>query len=326
MYRLDSKVIADKQIVCGELKHLLGTDGISKEILNSMFESVDKIIEEDARGEAISDSFSNIIVANLFFENSTRTRTTFEIAAKKLNMRVINFDVDRSSTSKGETLMDTISNLAAMGCNIFIVRHSSPGMPLFVANNITEGSVINAGDGRHSHPTQALLDLYTIRQYKKDISKLKVAIVGDINNSRVARSLIDLLSVAEVKQINLIAPLTLLPNKQNHLADAKNINYYKVIEEGIADVDVVILLRLQNERMSGLCVPSKERYFEQYGINNTNIKLAKNDAIIMHPGPVNWNVEIADEFKCNDKNVILNQVNNGIFVRMHILKMLANLN
>ena len=263
-------------------------------------------------------------VFNLFFENSTRTRTTFEIAAKRLSADVINLDINKSSASKGETLLDTIDNLVAMHANLFVVRHASSGAPFLIAEHLQrigrdDVHVVNAGDGRHAHPTQGLLDMYTIRHYKKDFTQLRVAIVGDILHSRVARSDIHALTTLGVPEVRAIGPETLLPK---HL-DKLGVHVFHDMEEGLKDCDVIIMLRLQNERMTGALLPSAGEYFRHYGLTPQKLALARPDAIVMHPGPMNRGVEIHSAVADGPQAVILPQVTFGIAVRMAVMSIVA---
>jgi aspartate carbamoyltransferase catalytic subunit len=259
-------------------------------------------------------------VFNLFFENSTRTRTTFEIAAKRLSADVINLDIARSSAAKGESLLDTIANLSAMHADMFVVRHSESGAPYLIAQHCAPHvHVVNAGDGRHAHPTQGLLDMYTIRHYKQDFTKLTVAIVGDIVHSRVARSDIHALTTLGVPEIRAVGPKTLVPGD---LA-AMGVRVCHDMKEGIRDADVIIMLRLQNERMSGAMLPSAAEFFKNYGLTPEKLALAKPDAIVMHPGPINRGVEIDSIVADGTQSVILPQVTFGIAVRMAVMSIIA---
>jgi aspartate carbamoyltransferase catalytic subunit len=259
-------------------------------------------------------------VFNIFFENSTRTRTTFEIAAKRLSADVVNLNINSSSTSKGETLLDTVDNLCAMHADMFIVRHAQSGAAHLIAKHVApEVHVINAGDGRHAHPTQALLDMYTIRHYKKEFHNLRVAIVGDILHSRVARSQIHALTTLGVPEVRVIAPKTLLPNHVEQLG----VRVFHNMEQGLRDVDVILMLRLQNERMQGAALPSAQEYFKYYGLTQEKLALAKADAIVMHPGPMNRGVEIDSSVADGSHSVILAQVSFGIAVRMAVMSLLA---
>jgi len=263
-------------------------------------------------------------IFNLFFENSTRTRTTFEIAAKRLSADVINLNIGASSTSKGETVLDTIDNLAAMQADMFVVRHSQSGAAHMIAQHLdatgqTHIHVINAGDGRHQHPTQGLLDLYTIRHYKKDFTGLTVAIVGDVLHSRVARSLIHGLTTLGVPEVRVVGPKTLIPTAVRELG----VRVHHEMRGGLAGCDVVVMLRLQNERMKGALLPSAGEFFKHYGLTVEKLAQAKPDAIVMHPGPMNRGVEIDSAVADGRHSVILPQVTFGIAVRMAVMSILG---
>jgi aspartate carbamoyltransferase catalytic subunit len=246
-----------------------------------------------------------------------------EIAAKRLSADVINLNINASSTSKGESLLDTINNLSAMQADMFVVRHASSGAPYLIAEHVAPHvHVINAGDGRHAHPTQGLLDMFTIRHYKKDFSNLTVAIVGDILHSRVARSDIHALTTLGCAEVRAIGPRTLLPGGLEHMG----VRVFHNMEEGLKGVDVVIMLRLQNERMSGALLPSAQEYFKAYGLTQERLALAKPDAIVMHPGPMNRGVEIDSAVADGVQSVILNQVTFGIAVRMAVMGIVAGNN
>jgi len=259
-------------------------------------------------------------VFNLFFENSTRTRSTFEIAAKRLSADVLNVNLHAASTSKGESLLDTLRNLSAMQADLLVVRHAQSGAPYLLAQHCAPHvHVINAGDGRHAHPTQALLDMFTIRHYKPDFRGLTVAIVGDILHSRVARSDIHALTTLGVPEIRAIGPRTLLPEGLEQLG----VTVFHEIEAGLRGVDVIIMLRLQHERMSGALLPSAQEYFKSYGLTPERLALAAPDAIVMHPGPINRGVEIESSVADGVQSVILKQVTFGIAVRMAVMAMVA---
>jgi len=257
-------------------------------------------------------------IVNLFFEPSTRTRTTFELAAKRLSADVLNINASTSSTTKGESLLDTLRTLEAMHCDMFVVRHGQSGAAHFIARHAAPHiSVINGGDGRHAHPTQAMLDMFTIRRHKGDFSTLKVAIVGDMSHSRVARSQIHALVTLGAAEVRVVAPRTLVPPGVESLGAS----VYHDLRAGLADADVVILLRLQNERMQGALLPSSHEYFQYYGVTEEKLAAAAADAIVMHPGPLNRGVEIDSEVADGARSVILNQVSNGIAVRMAVMSM-----
>ena len=258
-------------------------------------------------------------IVNLFFEASTRTRTTFELAAKRLSADVLNINITQSSTIKGETLLDTLRNLEAMHVDMFVVRHADSGAAHFMANNVAPHiSIINAGDGRHAHPTQAMLDMFTIRRIKgPDFGRLRVAIVGDIMHSRVARSQIHALNLLNTGEVRVVAPKTLIPAA----AETLGIQIYHDLRAGIADADVVIMLRLQRERMQGALLPSEHEYYELFGVTDEKLAVAKPDVTIMHPGPVNRGVEMDSEVADGPRSVILEQVTHGIAVRMAVMSM-----
>ena len=308
----------------GELQHLLTIEGLPRDIVSGILDRA-RPFTEVAEGAAKKlPQLRGKSVFNLFFENSTRTRTTFEIAAKRLSADVINLNITTSSSSKGETLLDTVDNLAAMQADMFVVRHASSGAPHLIAQHLAATgrnhiSVVNAGDGRHSHPTQGLLDMYTIRHYKKDFSRLTVAIIGDIMHSRVARSQIHALSILGVPEIRVIAPKTLLPSGVERLG----VRVFHDIHEGLRGADVVMTLRLQNERMQGALLPSPQEFFKSYGLTADKLALAKPDAIVLHPGPMNRGVEIDSAVADGSQAVILPQVTFGIAVRMAVMSMLA---
>ncbi len=256
-------------------------------------------------------------VVNLFFEPSTRTRTSFELAAKRLSTDVINFSVSTSSVVKGETLKDTALTIQALGSDFVVVRHASTGVPHFLGK-ILNASVINAGDGTNEHPTQALLDLFTIRAYKKKIKGLSVAIIGDIAHSRVARSNIYGLTRLGA-DVRLICPPTLMSPRVGELG----VDVFESIEQGLEGVDVIMTLRLQLERQGKGFIPSLEEYFNLYGLTAERLRLANDDAIVMHPGPMNRGVEIVSEVADGPQSVILDQVTNGLAVRMAVLYLLS---
>ncbi|HBM12625.1 MAG TPA: aspartate carbamoyltransferase catalytic subunit, partial [Rhodospirillaceae bacterium] len=265
-----------------------------------------------------SDLLSGLTVINLFFENSTRTRTSFEAAAKRLGADVINMAVAASSIKKGETLIDTAMTLNAMHPDVLVVRHGNSGAVRLLSEKV-DGAVINAGDGRHEHPTQALLDALTIRRRVGKISGLTVAICGDVAHSRVARSNIQLLQIMGAR-VRLIAPPTLLPAK----AERFGVEVFTDMREGLQDVDIVMMLRLQLERMQGAFVPSVREYFRFFGLDREKLSFAKPDALVMHPGPMNRGVEIDSELADDlDRSLIRDQVEMGVAIRMACLDLLT---
>jgi len=305
----------------GELHHLLSLDALPRGIIERILSTADSFISVGSREVKSVPLLRGRSVFNLFFENSTRTRTTFEIAAKRLSADVFNLNIASSSAAKGESLLDTINNLTAMQADLFVVRHSQGGAPHLIAGHVSPHvHVINAGDGRHSHPTQGLLDLYTIRHYKRDFSALSVAVVGDILHSRVARSDLHALRAVGVPDVRAVGPLTLLPDG----LDSLGVRVFTSLEKGLAGVDVVIMLRLQNERMNGALLPSASEYFRKYGLTPEALRAAKPDCIVMHPGPMNRGVEIDSRVADGAHSVILPQVTFGIAVRMAVLSIAAS--
>ena len=305
----------------GRLRHLLTTEGLSQEMIRHILDTADQFVSVSEREVKKVPILRGKSIFNVFFEGSTRTRTTFEIAAKRLSADVINLNVGVSSASKGETLLDTVYNLQAMDADMFVVRHSQSGAAHLIARHVKPGvAVINAGDGRHAHPTQGLLDMYTIRHYKKDFSALTVAIVGDVLHSRVARSQIHALKTLGVPELRVIGPKTLIPEAVERLG----VRVFHEMAGGIKDCDVVIMLRLQNERMNGALLPSAGEFFKCYGLTAEKLARAKPDAIVMHPGPMNRGVEIDSTVADGRQSVILPQVTFGIAVRMAVMSMLGS--
>ncbi len=305
----------------GELQHLLTTEGLPAQLMRDILDRASTFLDATDLHEIKKvPLLHGKSVFNVFFENSTRTRTTFEIAAKRLSADVVNLNIGSSSTSKGETLLDTVGNLCAMHADMFVVRHAQSGAAHFIARHVApEVHVINAGDGRHAHPTQALLDMFTIRHYKQEFHNLRVAIVGDVLHSRVARSQIHALTTLGVPEVRVIAPKTLLPAMVENLG----VHVYHDMVQGLKDIDVVLMLRLQNERMQGAALPSAQEYFKYYGLTEEKLSYARPDAIVMHPGPMNRGIEIDSSVADGARSVILSQVTFGIAVRMAVMSMLA---
>ncbi len=302
----------------GKLRHFLTIEGLPPLLLEEILDRAEQFLNLPGTVQSKLPILRGKTVMNLFFENSTRTRTTFEIAAKRLSADIVNLDIRNSATAKGESLLDTIRNLEAMNCNMFVVRHPSSGAAHFIARYCAPHiSVLNAGDGRHAHPTQAMLDMLTIRQHKGDFTPLKVAIVGDIKHSRVARSQIHALTTLCTGEIRVIAPKTLMPQGIEEMG----VHVYTDMEKGLNGVDVVIMLRLQHERMNTALLPSVREYYARYGLTEERLQLAKPDAIVMHPGPANRGVEIDSRVADGPQSVILQQVTNGIAVRMAVMSM-----
>jgi aspartate carbamoyltransferase catalytic subunit len=304
----------------GVLQHLLTTEGLPASILQNILDTAESFVGVTDRDIKKIPLLRGKSIFNLFFEPSTRTRTTFEIAAKRLSADVINLNIAVSAQSKGETLLDTVNNLSAMNADMFVVRHAQSGAAHLIAKHVRPDiHVINAGDGSHAHPTQALLDMFTIRRYKQDFRKLRVAIIGDILHSRVARSQIHALTTLGVPEVRVIAPKTLLPKMVERLG----VHVYHDMSKGLKDIDVLMMLRLQNERMKGANLPSAEEYFKYYGLTSEKLSLARRDAIVMHPGPMNRGVEIDSAVADGPQSVILPQVTFGIAVRMAVMSILA---
>jgi aspartate carbamoyltransferase catalytic subunit len=298
----------------GELIHLLSIEGLPRAVIHHILDTAGTFLSVNDREVKKVPLLRGKSVFNLFFENSTRTRTTFEIAAKRLSADVINLDIAKSSASKGESLLDTIANLSAMHADMFVVRHSEHCAP--------HVHVVNAGDGRHAHPTQGLLDMYTIRHFKQDFTRLSVAVVGDIVHSRVARSDINALATLGVPDIRAVGPKTLVPGDLKEMG----VRVCHDMVEGIKGADVIIMLRLQNERMSGAMLPSAGEFFKNYGLTQEKLAHAKPDAIVMHPGPINRGVEIDSSVADGKQSVILPQVTFGIAVRMAVMSTIAGNN
>ncbi|MCL4112668.1 UNVERIFIED_CONTAM: hypothetical protein GTU68_052115 [Idotea baltica] len=302
----------------GQLRHFLSLNGLPKDLLLELLDTADSFLAVGARSVKKVPLLRGKTVCNVFFENSTRTRTTFELAAQRLSADVISLNVSTSSASKGETLFDTLRNLEAMAADMFVIRHTGSGAGHFIAEHVCpDVAIINAGDGRHSHPTQGMLDMLSIRRHKGQFDNLSIAIVGDILHSRVARSNMLALRTLGCKDVRVIAPKTLLPIGIEQFGATA----YTNMEEGLKDVDVVIMLRLQRERMQGGLLPSEGEFYKLFGLTEKRLKLAKPDAIVMHPGPINRGVEIDSAVADGPQSVILNQVTYGIAIRMAVLSM-----
>ncbi len=303
----------------GRLRHLLTLEGLPRQTLLDILDTAESFISVGEREIKKVPLARGKTVVNLFFESSTRTRTTFEIAAKRLSADVINLNIAASSASKGETLLDTVRNLEAMHTDVFVVRHALSGAAYLIAGHVPEHvHIINAGDGQHAHPTQGLLDAFTIRRCKGPFEKLKVAIVGDILHSRVARSEIHALTTLGASEVRVIAPRTLLPTAVEKLG----VRAYTDLRDGLDGVDVVMMLRLQRERMNGALIPSEQEFFTLYGLTPEKLAWARPDAIVMHPGPMNRGLEIDSAVADGPQSVILDQVTNGIAVRMAIMALI----
>ncbi len=304
-------------------KDLLGIEGLTAEEINLILDTAETFRDINTRQIKKVPTLRGKTIINLFFEASTRTRTSFEIAAKRLSADAINISASTSSVVKGETLVDTAMNLQAMAPDAIVIRHSSSGAPHQIAR-IVKAAVINAGDGAHEHPTQALLDALTIRQNKGHIAGLKVAIVGDVLHSRVARSNVHLL-VKLGAHVVLAGPRTLLPLGLEKLVAPSpgSVAFVEDVDAAVADADVIMMLRIQLERMAGGFFPSLREYSIHYGLNRRRLERAKPDCIVLHPGPVNRGVEIDSDVADGPFSLILDQVSNGVAVRMAILYLLA---
>ena len=310
------KINHDIQTSQGKLTHFLNI----KELPKSYIEDIISRSEEIHNNSNIR-KYSENVVASLF-EPSTRTKTTFELASKRLSANFINIDISNSSTAKGESIIDMVKTIEAMNCQMFVVRHSVPGTAHYIAESVSKNiSVINAGDGSNEHPTQAMLDVFTIKKHKGGFQDLNISIVGDILHSRVAKSLIYALNTLGTKQINIVGPEKLIPDDYHEL----KVNYFSNMDEGIKDADVIIMLRLQKERMHDALI-SLDTYYDDYGLNESRLKYAKDDVIVMHPGPINRGIEIESTVADGPNSVILNQVSYGISVRMAIMSMLFDNN
>ena len=300
----------------GNLKHFLTINGLPRETLLSILDTADSFIDFGKREIKKIPLLRGKTMVNLFFEPSTRTRTTFEIAGKRLSADVINLNAARMSTSKGESILDTVRTLEAMHTDLFVVRDSASGAAHLIAAHLPDHvRVINAGDGRHAHPTQAMLDMFTIRQAKQDFSGLRIAIVGDVLHSRVARSQIHALNILGAREVRVIGPRTLIPTD----IESMGVRYFSNMIEGLDSIDVIMMLRIQRERMDGQLIPSEQEYFNRYGLTQEKLRYARDDAIVMHPGPINRGLEISSSVADGERSVILDQVTNGIAVRMSIM-------
>lgn len=309
--------LADPQFnAAGTLQHFIDLQGLDAGILTRILDTAEGFVGVNDRKIKQVPLLRGKTVANLFFENSTRTRTAFELAAKRLSADILNIDLVTSSTSKGESLLDTLRVLEALQCDMFIVRHADSGAAHFIARHVAPNiNIINGGDGQHSHPTQGMLDMFTIRRHKGDFGKLRVVIVGDIKHSRVARSDIAALVTLGAGEVRVVGPQTLIPVD----VESMGVTVYHSLDTALKDADVVITLRLQKERMSTATVPSSSEFYRTYGLSPERLALAKPDALVMHPGPTNRGVEIAGAVADCKQSVILEQVTNGIAIRMAVM-------
>jgi aspartate carbamoyltransferase catalytic subunit len=300
------------------VNHLLGIKGLKKEDIELIFSTADHFKEVINRPIKKVPSLRDITIANLFFENSTRTRLSFELAEKRLSADVVNFSASSSSVSKGETLVDTVNNILSMKVDMVVMRHPNPGAGVFLSKHV-DARIVNAGDGAHEHPTQALLDTYSIREKLGDLSGKKVVIVGDILHSRVAISNIYALNLLGA-EVMVCGPSTLIPK---HIASL-NVKVETDLRKALEWADVANMLRVQHERQDLKFFPSIREYTQRYGVNMDLLKSLKKDVLILHPGPINRGVEITSEVADSDQAIILDQVENGVAVRMAVLYLLAS--
>lgn len=305
----------------GKFEHLLQIEGLSKELILQILDTAASFFNPQDGSIVKKPVLRGRTVANLFFEPSTRTRSTFELAAKKLDADVLNLDIGTSATTKGESLLDTLKTLQAMHIDMFVIRHAENGIPEYCAQHVgPRTAIVNAGDGNRAHPTQALLDAYSIRKHKGEFENLTVTIVGDIRYSRVARSQMAVLKTLGAKTLRVAGPDYLLPENVDQLG----VEVHRNLDDAVRDADVVIMLRVQKERMDSAIVPSTDAYFAEWGLTPERLALAKPDAIVMHPGPMNRGIEIASEVADGPQSIILDQVTNGIAVRMAVMSLMMS--
>jgi aspartate carbamoyltransferase catalytic subunit len=309
-----------QQDAAGGLRHLITLDGLPRDVLTSLLDRAESYRRRPGQPAYEGREMAGMTLANLFFEPSTRTRASFDLASRRLGAHVLNLDVHSSSRVKGETMLDTIYTLEAMNTDVFVIRDSEAGMPEFLIDHVAPHvSVISAGEAHMSHPTQGLLDMLTIRSHKRRFAGLKVALVGDVKHSRVARSAATALSTLGTTDVRLVAPAALLPSED----EFRGAQRFTRIEDGIAGADVVMMLRIQKERMAQAAALDDAAYFRDYGLTPARLKLASPSALVMHPGPMNRGVEIASEVADGPRSVIREQVNNGVAVRMAVLAAIA---
>ena len=302
----------------GRLRHLITLKNFPGKRIEALIERAEALRHDSRNGTQRLNLLDGRTLINLFFEPSTRTRTSFDLAAQRLGAQVINFDIARSSTVKGESLLDTIHTLEAMHSDAFVVRHQESGTPAYIAQHLrSSAAVLNAGDGNHAHPTQGLLDALTLHRHHPDLSALRVVICGDIQHSRVARSDVHALHALGVRDLRLCAPSGLLPEANS--AEFPLCRLFDDFDEAIDGCNVAIMLRLQKERMDAAAIPSEADYFARFGLSQQRLKRAAPGCLVMHPGPINRNVEIADDVADGAQSLILEQVANGVFMRMAVL-------
>lgn len=301
----------------GTLRHLLTLEGMSKAQIEALLERAQRFVRPIGEAPVHTQSLAGVTVANLFTEPSTRTRVSFELAAKRLGADVVNLEMQLSSRVKGESMLDTIYTLEACHVDVFVIRDAEAGVPGLVAENVQpHASVLSAGEAHVAHPTQGLLDALTILQSKKKFDGLKVAIVGDVRHSRVARSAWHVLATLGVAEIRVVGPRALMPEP----SEFPGCERFATLDSGLADVDVIMMLRIQKERMATAQVPDADRYFQKYGLSTERLARARPDAIVMHPQPMNRGIEIASDVADGPQSVIRDQVRNGVAVRMAVLE------
>ncbi|HMD74860.1 MAG TPA: aspartate carbamoyltransferase catalytic subunit [Steroidobacteraceae bacterium] len=304
----------------GGLRHLITLDGLARDTLTTLLDRAETYRRLPGQPAYEGRELAGVTVANLFFEPSTRTRASFDLASRRLGAHVLNLDMQSSSRVKGETMLDTIYTLEAMNTDVFVIRDSEAGMPEFLIDHVAPHvSVISAGEAHLNHPTQGLLDALTIRSHKRRFAGLKVAIVGDVKHSRVARSTARALHTLGTTDLRLVAPEALLPSEDEFVGAQR----FTRIEDGIAGADVVMMLRIQKERMAGSATVDDGAHFRAFGLDAARLKLASPSVLVMHPGPMNRGVEIASEVADGPRSVIREQVNNGVAVRMAVLAAIA---
>jgi aspartate carbamoyltransferase catalytic subunit len=305
----------------GSLRHLLSLEGLTRSEIDGLLDAAQNYVREVGTAPPRNHALAGVTIGNLFTEPSTRTRVSFELAGRRLGAEVVNLEVQLSSRAKGETMLDTIYTLESLHFDMFVIRDAEPGVVAHVAENVAPHvSVISAGEAHVSHPTQGLLDALTIRQHKgRDFSKLRIAIVGDIRHSRVARSAYEAFTLLGTGELRIVAPPALMADAGEFPGCVR----FESLEEGLAGADVVMMLRIQKERMNQASIPDGDDYFNRYGLTPERVRLAKPDAIVMHPQPMNRGIEIASEVADGPQSVIRAQVRNGVAVRMAVLEKLA---
>jgi len=300
----------------GSLRHLLTLESLPRREIERLLNKAQGFVRPLGSPPPTSNALAGVTVANLFTEPSTRTRVSFELAAKRMGADVVNLEVQLSSRVKGESMLDTVYTLQSLHVDVMVIRDAEPGVPALVAANVAPHvSVLSAGEAHVSHPTQGLLDALTVRQYKKQFEKLAIAIVGDIRHSRVARSSFQAFHTLGVTDLRVVAPAALLPHDDEFVGGSR----HTALESGLAGVDVIMMLRIQKERMGQADLPDADRYFAQYGLTPERLRLARPDAIVMHPQPMNRGIEIASDVADGPQSVIRDQVRNGVAVRMAVL-------